>query len=243
MQETFYSITTEKPIPPFTVALIADLHGAPSRPVLESLRAQRPDLIAIAGDLRIGEPAPYPTDFLSHCAALSPVYYSLGNHEKTMTEEVKAALSSLGITVLDNAWVRSSDLIIGGMTSPYVLRWRQTGRDTRRHMPPETGWLKEFERQEGFKLLLDHHPEHYPEITRNRNIDLILSGHAHGGQIRINGKGLFAPQQGFFPEYTGGVYDNRLVVSRGLSNTTLIPRWGNPPELVYISVISNEVIK
>ena len=237
MQETFYSIKTEKRIAPFTAALIADLHGAPTKPVLNSLQKHRPDLVAIAGDLRIGEPAPYPLDFLSQCAGLAGTYYSLGNHEKTMSETDKKKIASAGVTVLDNTWVRSGDLIIGGMTSPYVLRWRQTGRGTRRRMPPETAWLDGFEKQEGFKLLLDHHPEHYPEITKNRNIDLIFSGHAHGGQIRINSRGLFAPGQGFFPQYTDGVYDSRLVVSRGLANTTFIPRINNPTELVYISVI------
>ena len=236
MQETFYTITTKKNIAPFTAALIADLHGAPTKPVLNSLQKHRPDLVAIAGDLRIGEPAPYPLDFLSQCAGLAGTYYSLGNHEKTMSETDKKKIASAGVTVLDNTWVRSGDLVIGGMTSPYVLHWRLTGRDTGKLILPETDWLDGLEKQEGFKLLLDHHPEHYPEITKNRNIDLILSGHAHGGQIRIIGKGLFAPQQGFFPKYASGIYDNRLVVSRGLSNTTVIPRLNNPPELVYISV-------
>ena len=238
MQETFYTITTNKNITPFTAALIADLHGASYKPVLASLQSQKPDLIAIAGDLRIGEPAPYPMVFLSACAALAPTYYSLGNHEKTMTEETKEQLAATGVTVLDNTWVRSGSLVIGGMTSPGVLAWRKTGMVTREPTPPETAWLDEFEQQEGFRILLDHHPEHYPGFTKSRDIDLILSGHAHGGQIRLNGKGLFAPGQGFFPEYTGGVYDNRLVISRGLANTTIIPRLGNPTELVYITITS-----
>ena len=238
MQETFYTITTKKNIAPFTVALIADLHGTPVQPLLNSLQKHRPDLIAIAGDLRIGEPAPYPLEFLSQCAGLARTYYSLGNHEKTMSETDKKKIASAGVTVLDNAWTCwEENIFVGGLTSPYVLLWRQTGRDTRRRMPPETAWLDTFEKQDGFRLLLDHHPENYPGITKNRNIDLILSGHAHGGQIRINGRGLFAPGQGFFPQYTGGVYDSRLVVSRGLANTTFIPRINNPPELVYISVL------
>ena len=237
MQETFYTIKTKKNIPPFTVALIADLHGAPTKPVLASLQKQKPDMIAIAGDLRPGEQAPYPLEFLSQCAALSPVYYSLGNHEKTMSEADQEEIASAGVTVLDNTWTVFKDgIFIGGLTSPYVTHWRKYEKDTGKPLLPETAWLADFEKQPGFKLLLDHHPENYPKVTKNRNIDLILSGHAHGGQIRIKGRGLFAPGQGFFPKYTGGVYDGRLVISRGLANTTLIPRLGNPPELVYISI-------
>ena len=65
-------------------------------------------------------------------------------------------------------------------------------------------------------------------------IDLTLSGHAHGGQIRLLGQGLFAPGQGVLPRYTSGVYEGRLIVSRGLANTTFVPRLFNPTEMVYI---------
>lgn len=69
-----------------------------------------------------------------------------------------------------------------------------------------------------------------------RDIDLILSGHAHGGQIRLFGHGIYASHQGFLPRYTSGVYENRLVVSRGLSNSKLIPRIGNPKEIVIVNI-------
>jgi len=67
-----------------------------------------------------------------------------------------------------------------------------------------------------------------------KNIDLVLSGHAHGGQIRIKGQGLYAPGQGFLPRLTSGVVDHRLVISRGLANNTIISRQWNPEEVVYI---------
>ena len=97
-------------------------------------------------------------------------------------------------------------------------------------------WLDEFENQEGYKILLDHHPDNYEPYTKKRNIDLILSGHAHGGQIRLFGKGLYGKSQGFLPKYDGGVFDEKLVVSRGLSNTLPIPRLWNPTEIVFIEI-------
>lgn len=107
----------------------------------------------------------------------------------------------------------------------------------------ESAWLDEFEKQEGYKILLCHHPEYWslrePYLI-NRHIDLILSGHAHGGQMRIMGRGLFAPGQGWLPKYTSGVYQGEygsLVVSRGLSNTASpVPRLGNPTEVVYVEL-------
>lgn len=99
---------------------------------------------------------------------------------------------------------------------------------------PELDWLKDFETQEGFKLLLCHHPEYRDRYLKGRKIDLILAGHAHGGQIRILDQGLFAPGQSLLPRYTSGVHGN-MVISRGLSNTaSFIPRLGNPPEIVYL---------
>lgn len=101
---------------------------------------------------------------------------------------------------------------------------------------PEVDWLDEFENHDGYKILLDHHPDNYEPYTKKRNIDLILSGHAHGGQIRIFGKGLYGKSQGFLPKYDGGVFDQKLVISRGLSNTLPIPRLWNPTEIVFIEI-------
>ena len=100
-------------------------------------------------------------------------------------------------------------------------------------------WLDDFERQPGYKILLCHHPEYVPRYLQNRCIDLIVSGHAHGGQWRYYSRrrqewrGIYAPGQGLLPKLTEGIHGNH-VISRGLSNNTPIPRLNNPPELVYI---------
>lgn len=103
---------------------------------------------------------------------------------------------------------------------------------------PDTSWLHDFAASSGYHILLSHHPEYYPFIPSS--IDLVLSGHAHGGQWNYYSfkdrrwKGIFAPGQGLFPKYTSGMY-GKMIVSRGLANTTWVPRICNPTEVVYVN--------
>ena len=89
------------------------------------------------------------------------------------------------------------------------------------------------------KILLCHHPEHYPAHIRATSVELTLSGHAHGGQWHLLGRDIWSPGQGLFPKYASGMHRNAagetLIVSRGMANTVkLAPRFGNPRELVVI---------
>ena len=90
--------------------------------------------------------------------------------------------------------------------------------------------------ENGAKILLCHHPEYYKTYLKDKKIDLIVAGHAHGGQWRLGRLAAFAPGQGIFPKYTKGVYDKRLVVSTGLKKSGRIPRIFNKPEIVYINI-------
>lgn len=235
-----YSIKTDMEIKPFCIALITDLHGKQHSQVIESLINRHPDFIAVAGDVVYGDDDSYPLAFFRSCSSITQSFFSLGNHERKITSEQIERIEFTGVKVLDNIWIRKGQLVIGGMTSAFVTEWRETRKSILHYAIPNYEWLSDFEMEPGFHILLDHHPENYERITKERNIDLILSGHAHGGQIRIFNHGLFAPHQGFFPKYTSGVYDNRLVVSRGLANIKPIPRIGNPTELVYITVTKNK---
>lgn len=236
MNESFYSIETKKNVSPITISLIADLHGKPYHKVIDSLNQRHPDIIAIAGDIINYDEDLYPLDFFHTCSSIAPMFFSLGNHEKKITDVQIREIESTGVFVLDNQWVKYKDMYIGGMTSPFVTEWRETQKSILHYALPNTSWLDGFEAQSGFKILLDHHPDNYERVTKDRDIDLIVSGHAHGGQIRLFNHGLYAPHQGFFPKYTSGVYDNRLVVSRGLSNIKPIPRLWNKTELVYVTI-------
>lgn len=194
--------------------------------------------------------------FLTACASLAPTFLSLGNHEWMLDQEDLDMIRSTGMTVLDNNWrsitVGGKEIILAGLTSGYVTDYRafraESGSPDRyprqesisgiggavhaRDHKPETEWLPTFAGQAGYHILLSHHPEFFPLIPDS--VDLILSGHAHGGQWRIFGHGVWSPGQGWWPKWTRGMYDGRLVVSTGLSNTTWIPRIGNPTEIVYL---------
>lgn len=225
------------PVPePCCIALIADLHDRDGTAVLASLNREKPDIIAIAGDLTNNLPGTregFPP-FLSACAAVAPTFYALGNHEFSFTGEDLALARRSGAVLLMDEYVSHGSFCIGGLRS----RTRPARLSNRRKtVPPRLDWLTDFEAQSGYKILLSHHPEYYKPYLKNREIDLILSGHAHGGQIRIFNHGLFSPGQGIWPRYTKGVHDGRFIVSAGLANTvSFLPRWGNPTELVYIEI-------
>ncbi len=255
---------------PYTIALLSDLHNKDAGEALAILRQRRPSLITMTGDLFLGYKSKEGESlidlqtrvipFVRSCAGLAPTYISLGNHEWAAQPADFQALKSAGGVLLDNAWIRdeTTDLLIGGLTSAMTMDYRRFRRkhgperrypEEKRHtdaqiLCPAVKWLEQFEEQEGYKILLCHHPEYWclqTPMLRDHPIDLVLSGHAHGGQIRLFGQGLFAPGQGFLPRYTGGVFSGphgKLIVSRGLANTAPfpIPRLFNPREVVTIDL-------
>lgn len=144
----------------------------------------------------------------------------------------------MGVVVLNDEIDRFNwEITVGGLTSAFYHKCERYDPKADVKIVSNLEWLREFNKQDGYKILLDHHPENYELYTKTMNIDLILSGHNHGGQIRLFGHGVYARNQGLFPKYDGGLFDNKLIVGRGLSNTLLFPRLFNPTELVYIHLI------
>ena len=255
MRESFFRLPGPQGL---RLALVSDLHGRPYDAVLASLQERRPGLICIPGDFVHGvaprtglklEEQPSVLPFFRACAALAPTFVSLGNHEWLLRPEELTMVRETGAVLLDNAWTRRGPLVIGGLSSAYVTGYGLYRAEHGGGFPvpenihhvasgvePELDWLADYTAQEGFHLLLCHHPEYWPRYLRALPIELTLSGHAHGGQIRLFGQGLYAPGQGLLPKYTEGLYENRLLVSRGLSNNVLIPRLFNPTELVYLDL-------
>ena len=112
---------------------------------------------------------------------------------------------------------------IGGWYYPEIVR--------------EPDMMDDFEKLPGVKVLMCHKPEHYIKYLRSRTMDLVVAGHAHGGQFRAFGRGLYAPGQGIFPRYTSGLYDldgAKLAVCRGLGNHAFVPRINNPPHMMLL---------
>lgn len=257
MLDTVYKISSAP-----RLAVLADLHNHPCSHILDSLRSRRPQIILIPGDIIYGshpddDQSPLDTQnyvlpCLSGCAKIAPTFMSLGNHEWMLDETDLKRIRSTGVTLLDNSWLQKENLVIGGLTSAYVLdhrrfvaslpapekskaRYPKREPSAKKHrtITPDTSWLPAFCSTPGYHILLSHHPEYWPLIAPYP-VELCLSAHAHGGQWRIFGRGIWAPGQGFLPRWTSGIHDGRFVISRGLSNTTRIPRIHNEPEIVYI---------
>lgn len=228
---------------PIRIIVAADLHDRPYQDSLVLIHSVRPDLILSPGDM-LENAAVCPIqegfnktgfDFMRKAAKIAPFYYSLGNHERGMSDENLNVLRDAAITLLDNDFIPlKNGVYLGGLTSGYVNAVRQTGEY--KPMEPDFDFLQKFTSLDGFKILLCHHPEYYPKYLRDTSVDLIAAGHAHGGQWKLFGRSIYAPAQGIFPEYASGIYDNRLCVSCGMANTVIFPRFFNPRELVLLTV-------
>lgn len=251
MRNTRYRLTSPHSVS-FKACVVADLHDRPYGKILPILKAERPDLILIPGDLtealRKGEETTEREGLrlLCECAAIAPTFYTLGNHEIggchgnirrakraarplsfTLTPAWRKIIDSTGAAFLHQEHILWNGIVIGALGSGLLNPgWI-----------PDLTMLEAFTAQEGYKLLMCHHPEYYDRYLRSCGIDLTVSGHAHGGQWRIFGRGVYAPDQGLFPKYTSGLHEDRLVISRGVANSVpVIPRFFNPCEVVTVEV-------
>lgn len=234
---TDYTIKTNKNVPPLTIALVCDLHHRPYNECLRACLAANPDVIMISGDLMSSLSSKRPEtleknrrgyDFLRAAAKERPTFYSLGNHEGRADDENIKKIAETGAVLLDDSFTEYGGYLIGGLSS---------GFKRPKTFSVDEEFLHRFASLDGYKILLCHHPEYYPKFIKELDVDLTLSGHAHGGQWRFFGRGIYAPGQGIFPKYTSGVYDGRLVVSRGLANCEKIPRIFNPTEVVTVKIV------
>ena len=215
--------------------MVSDLHGEKFTKLLTKINELSPDVILCPGDiLHRADTNDYGLEFLREVTKLFPVFMSLGNHEVKHGGDLKSEIISTGVTLLDGKFTEFEDILIGGLDTGYKpslkqSRWRMPPR-------PDVEALDDFFKSEKPKILLSHHPEYFDKYLFTKNCNLILSGHAHGGQWRIFGRGIFAPGQGLFPKYTSGLYHGRLLVGRGLSNKTRVPRIFNRKELIVIDL-------
>lgn len=205
-----------------TFALVCDLHDGAYTPVMDVLA--QADAILIVGDLVNRHTGGYQNAlrFLHDAPDVAPVFYVLGNHERQLhgREAYWAEARKSRVTVLDNRFERFEGITLGGLSSARTVN---------------ASFLADMARQDGFRLLMCHHPEYFERYIRQYPIDLTVSGHAHGGQVRLFGRGLYAPGQGIFPKLTSGFYEGgRLYVSRGMTNSAHAPRLNNPCELTLL---------
>ena len=220
MLVTEYDITSEKLSRDYNIVMLSDIHNKPAPDLLQQVSDLAPDYIFVPGDLVDRHRKTYKNviPFLTELVKIAPVYFSPGNHEIKFPKLSARDIAATGVHVLDNKWVKVEDFILGGQI-PYMT----------------FDWIHDLEQQEGYKILLNHHPEYIEEGLADFDLDLILAGHAHGGQWVLFGKAIYAPGQGLFPKYTHGFYGNMLV-GAGTTNTIapFTGRFGNPCEIVQL---------
>lgn len=238
-----YTVESKKLTGCVRLAFVSDLHGGSygehQKDLLDAIAALRPSAVLFGGDILDDTlPAGPAWELLAAVGQAYPSYLVTGNHEirRGGLELFKRSLTDLGIQVLDG---RLLLLEVDGQIIQLC------GADDPEY-DPERFWQQLDSASENldphiFSVLLSHRPEHVARCLPY-GFDLMLSGHAHGGQWRIPGliNGVFAPGQGLLPPYAGGLYSfggQALLVSRGLARGTVpVPRVFNPPELVGITL-------
>lgn len=243
LQTSTYTVTSTH-LPPefegYTIAQVSDLHntefGHSNQKLLDRLREANPNIIVLTGDLIDS----HKTDtalafnFARQASTIAPTYYITGNHEAWLGEGLSPFLTQLaatGVTILRDQTTklhhRGASITLAGLDDPDAAA------------QPTAQRLQPLVNPQDYEILLAHRPEEI-QTYASAGADLVLSGHAHGGQIRLPLiGGLVAPGQGLFPTYDAGTYregTTTMVVSRGLGNSLVPLRINNRPELVVITL-------
>ncbi len=238
-----YRFKTDKLTGGVKIAFVSDLHGTEfgeyNSRLVEMIKQSEPDLVFLGGDIfDRKDHIEQGKSLISQLTPFYPVYGVMGNHEYYTSGydpvEIKRIYRELGVTLLENGHTTleldGGNINICG-ADPFVgdAHWQEN--------------TVEGADRDNYTVVINHRPDQWTEFT-DKDVDLMLSGHAHGGQWRVPGliNGVLAPNQGFFPKYAGGLYEfedgMNLVVSRGLA-LSRVPRVYNPPELVVIKIESD----
>lgn len=245
-----YTYRNPKIAAPIRAVQLTDLHnyqyGRDNQRLIAKIQKQKPDVIFMTGDM-LNEDEDR-TDILLHlvreACAIAPVYFSLGNHEvgyeKTYGEgDLTEQLEAAGAVVLEKEYVDTKiagqEVRIGGDYGYLLPEDWEDGSEQR--------FLEAFVQADRLKILLSHVPEGLLlwKSMEYWDVDLVFSGHVHGGQVRVPFVGgLFDPEEGFFPTYTRGMFscgNGTMILSAGLGSSRGIPRVNNLPEIVVCDIV------
>lgn len=245
-----YTVASPKLTAEVRLAVVTDFHSSDNADdVVAMVASCAPDAVLLVGDLFDDDTANRPTErtlsLMRQLSALYPCYYVSGNHE-AWTGEMDALYQQTeeaGVTVLRMSsgvlTVRGQRIALCGIPDPYEMVF-SGAPDTEEQLQQA---LEDVDSAD-FTVLLAHRPELLAKYAQFP-LDLVVSGHAHGGQVRIPGvlNGLYAPNQRWFPKLAGGAYTQdgtTLIVSRGLAVRTRLPRIFNRPEVVLVRCVPAE---
>ena len=233
----------------FRIALVSDLHnaefGEDNALLLQKLSECQPDIIVITGDLIDSQhtDTEVALNFAHKSVVIAPTYYVAGNHEASSPEYsmLRDGLEAADVAVLEDETAylerNGENIALLGLTDPdFTIKGDLFGE-----VPAmvNTKLKSMLEQDTEYSILLSHRPELFDTYVAC-GVDLVLSGHAHGGQFRLPiFGGLIAPNQGLFPRYDAGLFtdgNTSMVVSRGLGNSIIPIRFNNRPEIILIEL-------
>ena len=251
-----YTISSDRINSEVKLALISDLHdhtfGEKNEELVQMLKEQEPDLILMAGDMinDISKDSHVAVELIEQVKDIAPVYYSLGNQEEDYigrgTSDLLNELKDAGAIVLDESYqdiqVNGNAIRLGGM---YDYAFALDGNNTtkKKNMRPSLyQFLTDFQDTDSYRLMMAHRPDSFifGDAAKTWEIDLVVSGHNHGGQVILPFLGgIYGGDQGWFPKYVDGVHHfkkvKNMVITRGLgSGEEKLPRFNNKPEVVII---------
>lgn len=223
----------------YRIVQISDLHnvkfGKNNQKLVDRIRECAPDMIVLTGDLVDSNHTNVDcaVQFVNEIVKICPVYYVTGNHEYWLDtseyENLMDGVASAGVIILDNQVVE---------ISRWDAKFRLVGLDDKSLADGTLEALLSDEKE--LTVVLAHEPQYFARYA-GTGVDLVLSGHAHGGQFRLPFVGgIVAPDQGFLPEYTAGEYymnGTEMIVSRGLGNSVIPVRLFNYPEIVCVELV------
>ena len=235
----------------FLIAQVSDLHnavfGENNAELLQILSECKPNIIVVTGDLVDAEHTDIDValDFAKEAAQIAGTYYVTGNHEGSLSQydELKTGLESMGVVVLEDTSMQleynGEKVTLIGLSDPsFTLKGNMLGEVPAMVDTKLRGLIGD---KDDYTILLSHRPVLF-ETYVNCGVDIVLSGHAHGGQFRLPFiGGLVAPNQGLFPKYDAGLYtkgDTNMIVCRGLGNSIIPIRFNNRPEIVLLELIA-----
>ena len=236
-----YKLNTDKLSKDLRIILLSDFHNKRcfngGRYLFDRIAALKPDIIVVAGDSvdRRRPDFERARRFIASVSLLAPTYVVSGNHECALGADVFEKLDCKK-QLVDNEYKIFSDYSVLGLADTQDENEIEKQRDI----------IGIFERLDNFKIVIVHRPApfHKGMFLKNRDVDLVLCGHTHGGAVRMPFFGaVYSPDDGFFPKYSKGIYKENgkvLVVSGGLGNTLIPARINNFPEIVVVDAVGTK---
>lgn len=237
------------------IAVISDLHENKIPNLSQKIKQEHPNIILVVGDMlnNTSQDSSNVIKLMKSLVKIAPVYYSLGNHEldyiHNNTSDLIDELESVGVTVLEKKYVditiNNEKIRIGGL---YDYAFGNKGNLVKKENMDKDiyNFLCDFQDTDNYKIMMAHRPDSFifGDASKVWDIDLVVSGHNHGGQVKVPFLGgLYGGDQGWFPKYVDGMYklnNINLFVTRGLgSNEKKLPRFNNRPEISIIDIKNN----